>query len=162
MFTFKFKTGTCYIYEKNLSSLKYKTERGKQECNTRQGVGVREGSHLSPTDPGHKRWNSCKNPGSPSWYPHERGDCYQGCQTIGVGKESSKISHVPGCSRMSQRGGPKGDETHFESWWWLYSFASPSHHTFPSVSNPVIIYTLCIISLDHHWGENNDNNCSLC
>ena len=27
--------------------------REKQGCSTRQGVGVRESSHLSPTEPGH-------------------------------------------------------------------------------------------------------------
>ena len=66
---------------------------------------------------------------------------------------SSKTSSVLGCSRMSQRGGPKGEETYSESRWAALFLCQPCRSTLPTINRPVILHTRCFIYLDHDWRE---------
>ena len=66
---------------------------------------------------------------------------------------SSKTSSVLGCSRMSQRGGPKGEETYSESRWAALFLCQPCRSTLPTINRPVILHTRCFIYLDRDWRE---------
>ena len=66
---------------------------------------------------------------------------------------SSKTSSVLGCSRMSQRGGPEGEETHSESRWAALFLCQPCRSMLPTINRPVILHTRCFIYLDHDWGK---------
>lgn len=120
-----------------------------------EGRSEREDSCLFPTEPSHLHWNSYKSPGCPSWYPHESGGCYWGCQTSGVGEWSSKTSNILGCHKEKDLRGRRHILNHDKQ---LYSFASPPDPTSSPVTNPVNLRALCIISLDYDWKR----NCNPC